>query len=131
MGTVIGGSGTDTQNYRMDSPLNCPWCPNPCYKILKLAWEVKCLATLMTAAQDLHDIHTLLYLLVHWPHLTEPAQHYATHHLCLLYITITKGWSVTLFYDQQGTNKFLGVAPDFWSGYQPPRPTMALLASQL
>jgi hypothetical protein len=30
----------------------------------------------------------------------------------LLYIAITKGWPAALFYDQQGTDEFLDVAPN-------------------
>jgi hypothetical protein len=39
--------------------------------------------------------------LMQWPSLTEYTQRYATHHLRLLYVAVTKGWSAALFYDQQ------------------------------
>jgi hypothetical protein len=32
----------------------------------------------------------------------------------LLYIAFTKGWPAALFYDQQGTDEFLDVSPEFF-----------------
>lgn len=54
-------------------------------KILRLAREVKRLASLMTAGRDLHDIQTTLHLVAHWPHLQQTSRHYAQHRLRLFY----------------------------------------------
>jgi hypothetical protein len=82
-------------------------------------------ATLMTAGRDMHDIHTTLFLVAHWPDLNQPACNYTAHRLRLLYIAVTKGWPAALYYDQQGADEYLDVTPDFWTGYQPPRPRAA------
>jgi hypothetical protein len=58
-------------------------------KILKLTRQVKRKATPVTAGRDLHDIHTLLYLVSHWEHLQIPARNYAPHRLRLLYVAVT------------------------------------------
>jgi hypothetical protein len=90
-------------------------------KILKLAKEVKRRSQVITAGRDLHDIHTVLYLIGHWNALQPPAQHYAAHRLRLLYVAITKGWPAALYYDQQGPDEFLDTEPQFWASFQPPR----------
>jgi hypothetical protein len=64
----------------------------------------------MTAGRDLHDIHTILYLVSAWDNLTESAKAHAIHRMQLLYIAITKGWPAALYYDQQGTDEFLNLA---------------------
>jgi hypothetical protein len=46
-------------------------------KIFKLAKELRQQAALMTAGQDLHDIHTMLHLLAHWETLQAPTRNYA------------------------------------------------------
>jgi hypothetical protein len=79
----------------------------------------------MTAGRDLHDIHTVLFLVAQWPDLHKVARSYTAHRLRLLYIAVTKGWPAALFYDQQGADEFLDVAPDFWTSYQPPHPRAA------
>jgi hypothetical protein len=86
-------------------------------KIYKLAKELKRRAALITAGRDLHDIHTVLFLVAHWPHLIQPARNYTAHRLRLLYIAVTKGWPAALFYDQQGADEFLDVSPEFWTTY--------------
>jgi hypothetical protein len=88
-------------------------------KIFKLAKELKRRAALMTAGRDLHDIHTVLFLVAQWPDLQQPAKNYTAHRLRLLYIAVTKGWPAALFYDQQGADEFLDVSPEFCSTYQP------------
>jgi hypothetical protein len=60
-------------------------------KIYKLAKELRRRAAFMTAGRDLHDIHTVLFLVAHWIHLEQPARNYAAHRLRLLYVAITKG----------------------------------------
>jgi hypothetical protein len=74
---------------------------------------------MMTAGRDLHDIHTVLHMVSAWEQLPEPAKGYAAHRMRLLYIAITKGWPAALYYDQQGEDEFLDLAPDFWLQYQP------------
>jgi hypothetical protein len=61
--------------------------------------------------RDLHDIHTVLHTVSAWEQLPESAKGYAAHRMWLLYIAITKGWSAALFYDQQGEDEFLDLAP--------------------
>jgi hypothetical protein len=95
-------------------------------KIYKLAKELKRRALLMTAGRDLHDIHTVLFMAAQWTELHQVTRNYVAHRMRLLHIAITKGWSAALFYDQQGTDEFLDVSPEFWSNYQPPaRPKTA------
>jgi hypothetical protein len=65
---------------------------------------------MMTAEQDLHDIHTVLFMTAHWADLLPPARNFTAHHLHLLYITVTKGWPSVLYYDQQGEDELLDVA---------------------
>jgi hypothetical protein len=67
----------------------------------------------MTTGQDLHDIHTTLFLVAQWLGLQPAACNYTAHRLQLLYIAVTKGWPAALFYDQQGADEFLDVSPDF------------------
>jgi hypothetical protein len=52
-------------------------------KLFKLARELKRRAALMTAGRDLHDIHTVLFLVAHWPQLQQPTRNYAAHRLRL------------------------------------------------
>jgi hypothetical protein len=86
----------------------------------------------MTAGRDLHDIHMVLFLVAHWTQLEQPARNYAAHRLRLLYVAITKGWPAALFYDQQGADEFLDVAPEFWTAYRPPaRPRAAQRGTSL
>jgi hypothetical protein len=95
-------------------------------KIFKLAKELKRRAAPMTAGRDLHDIHTVLLLVAHWDQLVPPPRNYTAHGLQLLYIAVTKGWPGALFCDQQRSDLFLDVAPEFWATYQPaPRPRAA------
>jgi hypothetical protein len=95
-------------------------------KILKLVKELKRRAALVTAKRDLHDIHIVLYLVTHWEHLQWAAKNSTAHCLWLLYITITEGWPVALFYDKQIADMFLDEASDFWTGHQqPPHPRIA------
>jgi hypothetical protein len=83
-------------------------------------------AALMTAGRDLHDIHTVLYMAAHWDLLQPSARTYLLRRMRLLYIAVTKGWPAALFYDQQGTDEFLDVPPDFWANFHPPpRPKAA------
>jgi hypothetical protein len=84
-----------------------------------LAKELKRRATMMTAGRDLHDIHTVLHMVSALEQLPGSAKGYAAHRMSLLYITVTKGWPAALFYDQQGEDEFLDLAPDFWLQYQP------------
>jgi hypothetical protein len=96
------------------------------YQDRKLAREVKRWAAMMTAGCNLLDIQTTLHLLTHWDHLTQASRNYIAHQLHLLYIAMAKGWPAALYYDQQGTDEFLDVTPDFWASFQPPtRPRMA------
>jgi hypothetical protein len=88
-------------------------------KLYKLAKELKRRAAMMTAGRDLHDIHTILHMVSAWENLPDPARGYAAHRMRLLYIAITKGWPATLYFDQQGEDEFLDLAPDFWLQYQP------------
>jgi hypothetical protein len=104
-----------------DLPLAPQLQPASISKIFKLAKEVKRRAQVITSGRDLHDIHTVLYLIGHWEFLEPIAQHYAAHRLRLLYVAITKGWPAALYYDQQGPDEFLDTEPQFWASYQPPR----------
>jgi hypothetical protein len=90
-------------------------------KVYKLARELKRRASLVTAGQDLHDIHTVIHTAAHWQHLQAATQHYTAHRMRLLYVAITKGWPAALFYDQQGGEEFLDVSPEFWATFQPPQ----------
>jgi hypothetical protein len=98
-------------------------------KILRLAREVKRLASLMTAGRDLHDIQTTLHLAAHWPHLQQTSRSYAQHRLRLLYLAATKGWPAAIYYDTQAEDEFIPAGPGFWSGFNPPRPKTAQQAS--
>jgi hypothetical protein len=53
-------------------------------RLHKLVKELERRAFLMTAGRDLHDIHTLLYLVVTWDHLSEAARSYTAHRMRLL-----------------------------------------------
>lgn len=81
----------------------------------------KCRAAIMTTGRDLHDIHTLLHLVGHWAGLDNATRSYRAHRMRLLYIAIAKGWQAALDYDQQGTDEFLDVSPEFWANFQPTR----------
>jgi hypothetical protein len=87
-------------------------------KILRLAREVKRLASLMTAGRDLHDIQTTLHLVAHWPYLQQTSRRYAQHHLRLLYLAATKGWPAAIYYDTQAEDEFIPAEPGFWSGFK-------------
>jgi hypothetical protein len=78
-------------------------------KIYKLARELKRRAALMTSGRDLHDIHTVLFLVAHWTSLQHLARNYTAHRLRLLYVVVTKGWPAAMFYDQQEADEFLDV----------------------
>jgi hypothetical protein len=90
-------------------------------KVYKLARELKRRASLMTVGRDLHDIHTVIHTAAHWQHLQPATKYYIVHRMRLLYVAITKGWPVALFYDQQGGDEFLDVSPEFWETFQPPQ----------
>jgi hypothetical protein len=74
----------------VDIPLAPELTPASIPKILKLAKEVKRRSQVITAGRDLHDIHTVLYLIGHWNALQPSAQHYAAHRLRLFYVAITR-----------------------------------------
>jgi hypothetical protein len=74
----------------------------------------------MTAVRDLPDIHTVLYLVSASDHLSDAARLYTAHRMCLLYTAVAKEWSAALYCDQQGSDMFLDLAPEFWLQYQPP-----------
>jgi hypothetical protein len=59
-------------------------------RVLKLAFEVKHIAALMTSGPELHDTQMTLYLISQWLLLTEQSQLCGTLCLCLLYIAITR-----------------------------------------
>lgn len=76
-------------------------------------------STLVMARWELQDMQAILFLIAHWPDLTDQGRWYTAHRLHLLYIAITKGWQAALYYSQQGTNKFLNILSDFWRGFEP------------
>jgi hypothetical protein len=80
-------------------------------KIFRLAKELKRRAQIMTAGRDFHDIHTVLYIVAQWADLLQPTRNYVAHRMRLLYIAVTKGWPAALYYDQQGTDKYLDKLP--------------------
>jgi hypothetical protein len=110
---------TDWEGLLLELPTSTPIDHDSWPKLFKLSRELKRRAALMTAVRDLHDIHTHLHLVRHWPNLGNPTKAYAVHRVRLLYVAITKGWQAAFYYDQQGADDFLDVSPEFWPGFQP------------
>jgi hypothetical protein len=54
-----------------DLPAAPPVLESLWVKIFKLAKELKRRTALMTAGRDLHDIHTVLYIVAQWPELQQ------------------------------------------------------------
>lgn len=104
-----------------DLPASPPIAPESWTNIFKLAKELKRRAALMTAGRDLHGIHTILHLAAHWNSLDFVIRSYTAHRMRLLYTAVTKGWQAALYYDQQGSDEFLDVSPEFWTAFQPTR----------
>jgi hypothetical protein len=59
-------------------------------KLVNVASKVTLLTGLPIAGCNLHDIHTILHLMAHWPLLEEHTQQFAAHQLCLQYMATTK-----------------------------------------
>jgi hypothetical protein len=65
------------------------------------ARQLKGQTSLTTAGRDLHDIQTLRCSAGHRPDLQEHVQRYTAVRMRLLYVAVTKGWPVALYYDGQ------------------------------
>jgi hypothetical protein len=87
---------TDWEGLLLELPTSTPVDHNSWPKLYKLARELRRRAALMMAGRDLHDIHTLLHLVGHWPSLDNSTRAYTAHRMRLLYIAITKGWQAAL-----------------------------------
>jgi hypothetical protein len=88
-------------------------------KVYKLAQEVKCFVSFMTAGYDLHNIQPLHIFPSSSFNRTVP-QSITSYIVILLYVTGIKGLSAAIYCDQQGVDGFLDILADFWTRYQLP-----------